>query len=203
MTSARRALQALAAAGVLLFAGCGDDESAGTASRSAGANPTDRAFVAEMVPHHEAAVQMARIATTRAESPFVKKLAADIIRTQKDEIATLRREVAALAEQGIGAGSLGLDDAAMGMDHDASMLERAKPFDAAFLRMMVPHHQGALKMSEIELDKGGDPELKALAREIIDGQTREIAQMRAHMNGGSRDDEDEMHEDNHEAAPGY
>lgn len=201
MRSARRALQAIAAAGVLLLAGCGDDESAGTAPKSA--NPTDRAFVAEMVPHHEAAVQMAQIATARAESPFVKKLAADIIRTQKAEIATLRREDAGLAEQGIEAGSLGLDDAAMGMDHDAATLERAKPFDAAFLRMMVPHHEGALKMSEIELDKGGDPELRTLAQQIIDGQKREIAQMREHLDGGARDGEDEMHEDNHEAAPGY
>jgi uncharacterized protein (DUF305 family) len=183
MTSARRALQAVAAAGVLLLAGCGDDDGEGTTQSVAG-NPTDRAFVADMVPHHEAAVQMAGIARTRGQSAFVKTLAANIIKSQKAEIATMRREDAGLAKEGVQTGSLGLDDAAMGMDHDAATLATASPFDEAFLQMMVPHHEGALEMSEIELRKGADPELKALAQQIIDGQTREIAQMREHLRDG-------------------
>jgi uncharacterized protein (DUF305 family) len=172
----RQLLPALAVA-ALFVAGCGDDD------ESAG-NPTDRAFVAEMVPHHEAAVQMAQLAATRGQSEFVRQLAADIVRTQRAEIAQLRREDAGLAEEGVERGELGLDAAAMGMDHDTASLRTAKPFDAAFLQMMLPHHEGALTMSRVELDKGGDPELKALARRIIDGQTSEIARMREHLRDG-------------------
>jgi uncharacterized protein (DUF305 family) len=210
VSALRRLPRILAVAGVLLLAGCGDDDSADTASTSAAGNQTDRAFVADMVPHHEAAVQMAQIAGERGKSAFVKNLAANIIKTQRAEIATMRREDAGLAKAGVKAGTLGLDAAAMGMDHDTAMLATAKDFDRAFLEMMVPHHEGALEMSKIELRKGADPELKELAQQITAGQTREIAQMREHLKGkpGSdedamRGDEDEMHEDNHEAAPGY
>ena len=70
--------------------GCGGD---GDSAGSGGAgNGTDRAFVAEMVPHHESAVEMAEVARQRAEGAFGRWLADDIIRTKKAELATLRRD---------------------------------------------------------------------------------------------------------------
>jgi uncharacterized protein (DUF305 family) len=195
-------LAALAAVTALAVAGCGSDSgssagdrSADTATtRSASGTGVDRAFVAAMIPHHESAVEMAEVAQQRGESAFVKKLAEDIIRTQKAEIATMRREDAALAKSGVEKGDLGVAEHKMGMDQDMSMLESAEPFDPAFLEMMIPHHEGALTMAEAELAKGSDPELKQLAKEIITAQDREIQEMRAQGgddSGGEMDDEDE------------
>ena len=73
----------------------------------------------------------------------------------------------------------------MGMDADPAMLADADPFDAEFIDMMVPHHEGAVAMAKAELIRGADPELKALAQDIIDAQQREISEMRRHVRGGA------------------
>jgi len=178
-----KVLPALLAAGAVVIAGCGDDSSARSASGSAhgAGNPVDRAFIAEMVPHHRSAVQMAKIAQKRAQSQFVKKLADDIVRTQNREIELMRSEDKKLAAAGIKKGSLGVPEHMMGMDENTASLKTAKPFDKAFLTMMIAHHRGAIVMAKAELAKGQNPTLKKLARNIITTQQREIAAMRKHL----------------------
>jgi uncharacterized protein (DUF305 family) len=51
--------------------------------------------------------------------------------------------------------------------------------DADFLLMMIPHHQSAIDMAEVQLEMGTDEETRAMAQEIIDAQEAEIAEMRA------------------------
>lgn len=176
-------LAVMAAAAALAVAGCGDD-SADSASSAAG-NPVDRAFIADMVPHHQSAVEMAKIAQKRGESTFVKQLADDIVRTQNEEISLMRSEDDKLAAAGIEMGSLGVPEHMMGMDAEMASLETAKPFDKAFIDMMIPHHEGAVTMARAELSKGRSAKLKTLAQDIITAQRREIAAMREHVGGGS------------------
>ena len=58
-------------------------------------NP-DRDFLAMMIPHHEGAVEMARLALIHGRDPATRRLAEDIIASQTVEIEAMRRRVALL-----------------------------------------------------------------------------------------------------------
>ena len=162
----------LAAAAVVVGACGGDDES----GSSAAANGTDRAFVAEMVPHHESAVEMAKVAQEKAQHDEVKKLADAIIQAQNAEIETMNALAAQMDKDGVEKGDLGMKMESMNMS-DMSMLENAKPFDREFIDMMIPHHQDAIVMARMELEEGKNADAKKLAKAIIDAQTKEIDEM--------------------------
>ena len=51
---------------------------------------------------------------------------------------------------------------------------------ADFARMMIPHHQSAIDMSEVLLkQKNVDPEIKAMAEKIVEAQKKEIKAFQA------------------------
>jgi uncharacterized protein (DUF305 family) len=49
--------------------------------------------------------------------------------------------------------------------------------DIMFAQMMIPHHQQAVDMSELAIDKTADPDVRVLAKDIRDAQVPEIEQM--------------------------
>jgi uncharacterized protein (DUF305 family) len=178
MSSTRRlaSLAAAALTSATLLAACGEDDT-GTGSENVPGNGADRAFATAMIPHHRSAVEMAEVAQKRSKRDEIKELAGAIVSSQTAEIEQLTRLDGELDSAGVEAGDLGLAEHEMGMEDDTSMLGDARPFDRQFIDMMIPHHQGAIRMARVELEKGENPELKELAQAIVDAQAEEIDEM--------------------------
>ena len=66
---------------------------------------------------------------------------------------------------------------AMDKMHKDMMMKSSGNIDIDFLKGMIPHHQGAIDMSEELIKKTKDPELKAFAEKIIKDQKAEINMM--------------------------
>ena len=55
--------------------------------------------------------------------------------------------------------------------------ENPANLDREFLTGMVPHHAGAVAMSQVELARGTNPQVRALAQTILSSQQQEIREM--------------------------
>ncbi|GAB3723994.1 DUF305 domain-containing protein [Nocardiopsis oceani] len=185
MTLRKRALTAASAAFAtgLFAAACGNgaEDTPATApengQQTTEFNEADVHFAQMMVPHHEQAVEMADLADTRAGEE-VLMLAEEIRDAQGPEI----EQMEALLDGWEAEVEHGMDHSEMdGMLTEDQMgkLETARgdAFDTLFLEFMVLHHEGAVDMSETQIEEGVNLEAGDLAEEIIDAQEREIEEM--------------------------
>jgi uncharacterized protein (DUF305 family) len=137
---------------------------------------------------------MADLALAQASSSDVKALATQIKAAQDPEIQTMTSWLTAWGAPVPTAGDAGGHDmeghgsvSGMMTDDEMKALAAAKgsAFDQMWLDMMIRHHEGAVTMARSELASGRNADAKELAQAIIDGQTREIATMKALLGTGS------------------
>lgn len=153
-------------------------------------NHSDIAFMQMMVPHHAQALEMSRLAATRAEDERVKSLARRIQAAQGPEIIAMG---AWLAERDIDVPKASED--ADSYDHGkhghtamAGMLtheqmdelkaSRGRRFDRLFLQGMIAHHQGAVDMAQTTARDGVDVVVAEITADVAVGQSAEIERMR-------------------------
>lgn len=66
----------------------------------------------------------------------------------------------------------------MGMQYLGNTIQSSNSIDAHFMEQMIPHHEDAIIMSELALKKASRQEVKDLAQDIIDSQSKEIEKMK-------------------------
>ena len=151
----------------------------GSSSDASQFNDPDIAFVTQMIPHHQQAVEMADILLGKTGvDPRVVDLATQIKAAQGPEITTLTSWLKSWGQPS----PEPMDGMAMnGMmsPDDMNALTTAAGADSSklFLQQMIQHHQGAIDMANEELSTGKNADALALAKTIADAQTAEIAKM--------------------------
>jgi len=144
--------------------------------------PFDLQFIDQMTMHHEGALMSSAHMISDSQRPELRTLYENIQQSQSEQIAQMqewRKDWYPEAEETADM-STGM---MQGMMNGSSMQDMmgANATDAMFLRMMIPHHQMAVDMSEQALDKAEHPELKELAQTISNEQSAEIEQMRGYL----------------------
>lgn len=152
----------------------------------------DADFVRGMLVHHAQALAMAALVDERTENPSILSLSRRITQSQEYEIGLMNNWLAAHDEpapaHGLGPhGGAPAEHAHMaGLASVAQMQElessEGPAFDRMFLRLMIPHHQGALTMvDDLHTHEGAgqEPALFQLISDIDADQRAEIARMKA------------------------
>lgn len=140
-------------------------------------NP-DIDFVRQMIPHHQAAVDMAKIQLKYGRDEQLKSLSRWIIRSQEVEIGFMKNWLYRRDNGAVIKGAHDYYGDAMATMHHGMMIDYTGNADVDFVRGMIPHHQGAADMASILFTHGTDPDLNALAKDIWGAQTQEIAWMK-------------------------
>ncbi len=193
----RATLAGMALTIVVAVSGCSGEKAVGaprmaaTSSAAAVTPPAsfaaaDVLFAQMMIPHHKDAITVCELARTRAKNPGVLRLAEQIMKTQQAQFDTMVGWVQAAgkptaAPDAEGAHGPG-EHSVPGQVTFGTILAMREltggKFDRRFLTAMIPHHRGAIATARTEFTKGGSPEAKALARDVVSSQRTELRTMR-------------------------
>lgn len=155
--------------------------------RTPGDGSPEAGFARDMMAHHAQAVEMAGIVQGRTDNEEVRILATDIILTQQAQIGQMQGWLNVWGLSPTGAEPA---MAWMGMPTEGPMPGMAtreeinalrdmppEEMDRQFLRLMIPHHRGAIPMARAVLDRTDRPEVERLASSIVASQSAEIKAM--------------------------
>lgn len=144
----------------------------------------DKDFIANMIPHHQGAIDSAKMILEHSKNEQVRAIAKNIISAQEQEVKDFNELLAS--------GQLNntkVDDKTYQhfvMEEKAIMNDMMnqmiavtktrdkKSIDYTFILAMKYHHIGAIKVSKQILSYTKDPVIRKIARNIIKDQSKEI-----------------------------
>jgi uncharacterized protein (DUF305 family) len=140
----------------------------------------DQDFANGMIPHHQGAIDMAKVRKQYGKDPEMLKLADAVINAQTSEIAFMHDWLSKskLTAADAVPDSSKANSAVMSQMMKSMMMPYNGNADIDFAKGMIPHHQGAIDMAKVVLQYGKDPEIKKMAEGVVSAQEAEIAAMK-------------------------
>lgn len=153
------------------------------------AQPIDTGFAADMIDHHDQAVQMSLLALGRSESPAVRQIAVEIATSQRREGGML---IQFLHDRGIEQvdpqrtvmawmGEPTPHDRMPGLataDELVALTNAEGPeLDRLFVTLMLRHHEGGIHMARYAADHAESQAIRDLAAKMVVDQNHEITDL--------------------------
>ncbi len=148
----------------------------------------DKAYLADMIAHHQSALNMASQARELATKAEIRTLSDSILSSQATEVQQMMDwqqewKYSATDSSNPHAGHMMESSGTMGddmADMEANLNGlNGEAYDKEFLKQMILHHQQAVDMSKYEDTNAKHQEVKDLAQAVISAQEKEIADMKS------------------------
>jgi uncharacterized protein (DUF305 family) len=135
---------------------------------------SDVELIDTLVPHHQAAIEMAELELAQGADAEVRSMAEMMKSAQAAEIEVLLR----IREELTGCTTV----APFPAPHTRADIEKmstlaGRELDVFFLESMIPHHAGAIEFTHSAMPRLQHPELQELAHDVIDQQAMEVGEM--------------------------
>ena len=139
----------------------------------------DVMFLQMMIPHHQQAIDISKIALKKSKDSELLALANTIIEAQTAEIVQMKtwlNGAGATTDMGHSMTGMGgmLDDAELSALSAAS----GKNFDLLWLKGMIGHHDGAIHMTTMIRD-ASNADIKVFGENVVKDQSAQIFKMNA------------------------
>ena len=139
-------------------------------------------FIAQMIPHHQAAIEMSRNLLQYTTCVLLENIAANIIEEQTASIANMQN----ILDQCRSVTNTG-QELALYQRHfrqiTSEMFSKmenswtSNNINGDFIREMIPHHRGAIQMAKSALQYNICPKLTPILQAIITSQEESIKRM--------------------------
>ncbi len=141
-------------------------------------------FIVQMIPHHRAAIEMSRNILKYTTNIPLQKIAEQIIIEQTQSIENMQAVLDTCSAHCNSQQDLNLYQRKTEQILNTMFSEMwsacfTNEVNCNFMWEMIPHHQGAIRMSENALQYSICPELKPILEAIITSQQHGVMQMQA------------------------
>jgi uncharacterized protein (DUF305 family) len=141
----------------------------------------DAAFMRQLAHHHDVGAELAELAAQRGDLEELRMLGRLMVAEQRAESRILRGWWNSWAGGALPHPSAQELAAMPGMPPPGALQELAGleggRFRARFVALMVPHHEGGIRMCREALDQADDPRLRAFAQQVLHAQTSQTKRL--------------------------